>query len=58
VYALLSGQEINTGEAGIAEWIESVARSFPEWHVYISPRLTDSEYGAEKTLDKVKSINT
>jgi hypothetical protein len=48
------GQEINTGEAGIAEWIESVARSFPEWHVYISPRLTDSEYGAEKTLDKVK----
>jgi len=48
------GQEINTGEAGIAEWIESIARSFPEWHVYISPRLTDSEYGAEKTLDKVK----
>jgi hypothetical protein len=48
------GQEINTGEAGIAEWIESITRSFPEWHVYISPRLTDSEYGAEKTLDKVK----
>lgn len=40
------GQEINTGEAGIAEWIESLNRSFPQWHVYISPRLSDSEYGA------------
>ena len=27
------GQEINTGEAGISEWIESLNRSFPEWHV-------------------------
>ena len=39
------GQEINTGEAGITEWIESLNRSFPDWHVYISSRLTDSEYG-------------
>src|SRR5690606_32395444 len=38
------GQEINTGEAGIGEWIESLNRSFPHWHVYISSRLTDSEY--------------
>jgi len=49
------GQEINTGEAGITEWIESLSRSFPHWNVYISPRLTDSEYGAGKILDKVKS---
>jgi hypothetical protein len=48
------GQEINTGEAGISEWIESLDRSFPNWHVYISPRLTDSEYGTEKVLDKIK----
>ena len=27
------GQEINTGEAGISEWIESLNRSFPDWHV-------------------------
>ncbi len=44
------GQEINTGEAGITEWIESLNRSFPDWHIYISPRLTDSEYGAGEVL--------
>ena len=49
------GQEINTGEAGIGEWIESLNRSFPEWHIYISSRLTDSEYGAGNILKKIKS---
>jgi hypothetical protein len=44
------GQEINTGEAGISEWIESLNRSFPDWHIFISPRLTDSEYGAGEIL--------
>jgi len=44
------GQEINTGEAGITEWIESLNRSFPDWHIYISSRLTDSEYGAGEVL--------
>ena len=27
------GQEINTGEAGITEWIESLNRSFSHWQV-------------------------
>jgi predicted metalloenzyme YecM len=49
------GQEINTGEAGISEWIEALNRSYPDWHIYISSRLTDSEYGAGKILDEVKS---
>jgi hypothetical protein len=49
------GQEINTGEAGISEWIESLNRSFPDWHIYISSRLTDSEYGAGKILDEIKA---
>jgi hypothetical protein len=48
------GQEINTGEAGISEWIDALDRSFPNWHVYISPRLTDSEYGTEKVLAKIQ----
>lgn len=47
------GQEINTGEAGISEWIESLNRSFPDWHIYISSRLTDSEYGAGKILEEL-----
>ena len=44
------GQEINTGEAGISEWIEALNRSYPNWRIYISSRLTDSEYGAGKVL--------
>lgn len=49
------GQEINTGEAGISEWIEALERSFPSWHIYISPKLTDSEYGTEKVLGNIKN---
>jgi hypothetical protein len=49
------GQEINTGEAGITEWIESLNRSFPKWHIYISPRLTDSEYGAGEILKNLSN---
>lgn len=49
------GQEINTGEAGISEWIESLQRSFPHWQIYISSRLTDSEYGAGKILEVLKN---
>jgi Uncharacterized conserved protein (DUF2075). len=49
------GQEINTGEAGISEWIISLNRSFPEWHVYVSDRLTDSEYAAGKALEILKT---
>ena len=52
------GQEINTGEAGITEWIESLNRSFPDWHIYISSRLTDSEYGAGKVLEERKRAFT
>jgi hypothetical protein len=44
------GQEINTGEAGVGEWIESMMRSFPDWHIHISSRLHDTEYGAGKVL--------
>lgn len=47
------GQEINIGEAGIDAWLEAVNQSFPDWHVYISSRLTDSEYAAGKALQKV-----
>ncbi len=48
------GQEINTGEAGISEWIDSLNRSFPNWHVYISSRLTDSEYDTGNALKNIE----
>ena len=38
------GQEINTGEAGIGEWIRAVNETFPDWKVYVSKHLTDKEY--------------
>lgn len=44
------GQEINTGEAGISEWIASLNSHFKDWHVHISSRLTDKEYAAGETL--------
>lgn len=48
------GQEINTGEAGINEWIESLNRSFPNWCIYISSKLTNSEYAASKILKVIE----
>jgi hypothetical protein len=44
------GQEINTGEAGIQEWLDALERSFPAWKVYVSDRLVDSEYGAGRVV--------
>jgi hypothetical protein len=49
------GQEINRGEAGISEWIESLNRSFKDWHIYISSRLTDTEYAAGHVLEKLRT---
>lgn len=49
------GQEINTGEAGIGAWIDAVVNSFSRWHLYISPSLTDSEYGAGQLLAEVEN---
>jgi hypothetical protein len=49
------GQEINTGEAGISEWIDSLIRSFPHWHVYVSSKLTDTEYAAGEALERLRA---
>ena len=38
------GQEINTGEAGIGEWVRAMNETFPDWNVYISNQLTEKEY--------------
>ncbi len=47
------GQEINDGEAGITAWLDAVREKFPDWHAYISPNLTDSEYAAGHALDTI-----
>lgn len=48
------GQEINTGEAGISEWIKALNEEFPHWKVYISPKLTDAEYAEGKVNELLK----
>ena len=39
------GQEINTGEAGLAEWMSALQEHFPDWEVHVSERLHDPDYG-------------
>jgi DUF2075 family protein len=48
------GQEINTGEAGISEWLDAIYQRFYNWEVYISPHLTDTEYSAVDAIHKVE----
>ena len=48
------GQEINTGEAGIDAWLDAVNRRFPEWEMFISSRLTDTEYAAGRVVEMVR----
>lgn len=49
------GQEINTGEAGIKEWIDSLNHSFAHWKIYISNRLTENEYANGQALNLIQN---
>ena len=37
------GQEINTGEAGLEEWVNSLKNHFPDWAIYYSSSILDSD---------------
>ena len=50
------GQEINTGEAGISEWLRAINTNFPDWNVFISDQLTGKEY-AEGELEDLLQAN-
>jgi hypothetical protein len=45
------GQEIHTGEAGIAAWLEAIHDHFPGWRTYISGSLHDAEYAAGGSIE-------
>ena len=40
------GQEINTGEAGLSEWLSALNHRFSDWRVCISDQLTETDYFA------------
>ena len=53
------GQEINTGEAGLPEWFDSLRRAFPDWDVYITPQLNDDEYRRGRSwLEMLSGLRT
>ena len=37
------GQEINTGEAGLEEWIRPFSNKFQDWDIYYSSKIVDDE---------------
>jgi len=49
------GQEINTGEAGIAGWLDALQERFPEWNVHASTLLEDPHYTVDADAAKMLS---
>ncbi|MBP2157861.1 MULTISPECIES: DUF2075 domain-containing protein [Asticcacaulis] len=38
------GQEINTGEAGLSEWMAAIRDRFPHWRVHASAQIVQPDY--------------
>jgi hypothetical protein len=49
------GQEINTGEAGITEWIDALCHTYTDWHVHVSPELAGTEFRAGEVLQRLRT---
>lgn len=48
------GQEINTGEAGITEWITALKEHYQDWYIHFSDEIFKTDYSLNKEwlLDK------
>jgi hypothetical protein len=45
------GQEINTGEAGLSEWVIALKNHYPNWDIYYSNLITaDNDYLSDENL--------
>jgi len=45
------GQEINTGEAGLSEWVIALKNHYPDWDIYYSSLITgDNDYLSDEKL--------
>ena len=49
------GQEINTGEGGLADWFEALNDRFSNWDIYVSDKITDSEYVGDSSVEEMLS---
>lgn len=52
------GQEINTGEAGLSEWLEALRNHFPDWNVHASSLLDDRHYTVDQEARRLLSSQT
>lgn len=52
------GQEIYTGEAGIQDWFFALQHRYMNWDIYLSDKMTDSEYIGDSSLEKLLSGRT
>ena len=49
------GQEIYTGEAGIQDWFLALQHRYLDWEIYLSDKMTDSEYIGNSTIEELLS---
>ncbi len=42
------GQEINTGEAGLSEWMAAIRQRFPHWTVHVSAQIVQADYDLDR----------
>ena len=49
------GQEINTGEAGLKAWFDTLAHKYLDWNVYVSDRIYDKEYTNGESIKELLS---
>lgn len=47
------GQEIYNGEAGIIDWFRALQKRFRNWHIYLSDKITDSEYVGNSSIEEL-----
>ena len=47
------GQEIYNGEAGIIDWFRALQKKFRNWHIYLSDKMTDSEYVGNSSIEEL-----
>ena len=47
------GQEIYNGEAGIIDWFRVLQKKFRNWHIYLSDKITDSEYVGNSSIEEL-----